>query len=54
LKDFKKRYVNEWIYGLNPVLEAIRAGRHIKGIIYPQANMIHAGSLRYMLLLHQV
>jgi 23S rRNA (guanosine2251-2'-O)-methyltransferase len=28
----KSRQDSEWIYGLNPVLEAIRAGRHIKGI----------------------
>lgn len=28
----KSRSGSEWIYGLNPVLEAIRAGRNIKGI----------------------
>ncbi|MDI6891106.1 MAG: 23S rRNA (guanosine(2251)-2'-O)-methyltransferase RlmB [Thermodesulfovibrionales bacterium] len=28
----RSRSDSEWIYGLNPVLEAIRAGRNIKGI----------------------
>ncbi len=28
----RSRSGSEWIYGLNPVLEAIRAGRNIKGI----------------------
>jgi 23S rRNA (guanosine2251-2'-O)-methyltransferase len=30
----KSRSGSEWIYGLNPVLEAIRAGRDIKGIFF--------------------
>lgn len=28
----RSKWGSEWIYGLNPVLEAIRAGRNIKGI----------------------
>jgi 23S rRNA (guanosine2251-2'-O)-methyltransferase len=30
----KSRSGSEWIYGLNPVLEAIRAGRNIEGIVF--------------------
>ena len=36
----KLRSGSEWIYGLNPVLEAIKAGRNIKNI-YISSNRHH-------------